>query len=453
MTYPADKKTRRGMPLAVLLIALLILGAAVAVGVRLFEGELPKVVLAEKPDFLGNKKTITLSASDAKSGLQGLVVDLVQGEKKAVLYQKEIVRQGYFAHSGPNLLDATVEVDPKSLGFADGKAELAVTARDFSWRNWMGGNVTTLTVPVVIDTRPPQLAVKDSTRYIKNGGTGVVVYQTDEPLSKSGVTINDHFNPGYPLAGRGENTYVAYVAVPFNAKSITSSYVSAVDRAGNEAQAAVGMIFKRKALKPDRINISDSFLTAKLPAFLLHYQLAGTPVKQYVTLNSKIRQENNRKIKEICSKSASERLWKGVFSRMARSSRRSSFADDRSYYYKGKKIDEEYHLGVDLASVRHAQVEAANRGRVVFTGYLGLYGNAVIVDHGQGVFTLYGHLSQIKVKPGDLVEHDGLLGLSGATGMAGGDHLHFSILVNGIFVDPVEWWDAHWLQVNIEDIL
>jgi murein DD-endopeptidase MepM/ murein hydrolase activator NlpD len=138
---------------------------------------------------------------------------------------------------------------------------------------------------------------------------------------------------------------------------------------------------------------------------------------------------------------------------MARSSRRSSFADDRSYYYKGKKIDEEYHLGVDLASVRHAQVEAANRGRVVFTGYLGLYGNAVIVDHGQGVFTLYGHLSQIKVKPGDLVEHDGLLGLSGATGMAGGDHLHFSILVNGIFVDPVEWWDAHWLQVNIEDIL
>jgi murein DD-endopeptidase MepM/ murein hydrolase activator NlpD len=243
------------------------------------------------------------------------------------------------------------------------------------------------------------------------------------------------------------------VGVPFDAGSITSSYITAVDRAGNEAQAAVGMIFKKKPLKRDRINISDSFLDTKLPEFRLHYELAGTPVEQYIMVNNQVRRENNRKIDEICSTPSAERLWKGAFSRMARSSQHAGFADHRTYSYGGKEIDEQYHLGVDLASVRHAEVEAANRGRVVLADYLGIYGNTVILDHGQGVFSLYSHLSQIKATPGDLVEQGSTIGLSGTTGMAGGDHLHFSMLVNGLFVDPIEWWDAHWLRVSIEEFL
>ncbi|HHO75163.1 MAG TPA: M23 family metallopeptidase, partial [Deltaproteobacteria bacterium] len=107
-------------------------------------------------------------------------------------------------------------------------------------------------------------------------------------------------------------------------------------------------------------------------------------------------------------------------------------------------------LGVDLASVRQAQIQAANRGTVLFAGDLGIYGNTVIIDHGQGLASLYSHLSIIKVQKNQEVEKGMVIAASGATGFAGGDHLHFSILVHGVFVNPVEWWDAHWIVDNVE---
>jgi murein DD-endopeptidase MepM/ murein hydrolase activator NlpD len=98
-------------------------------------------------------------------------------------------------------------------------------------------------------------------------------------------------------------------------------------------------------------------------------------------------------------------------------------------------------------------VHAANRGTVVFADYLGIYGNTVILDHGQGVFTLYSHLSELGAAVGELKDKGAVIGLTGTTGMAGGDHLHFSVLINGVFVTPIEWWDPQWLQLNIDDIL
>jgi len=106
---------------------------------------------------------------------------------------------------------------------------------------------------------------------------------------------------------------------------------------------------------------------------------------------------------------------------------------------------------MDIASTRRAEVKAANNGKVVFGDYLGIYGNMVLLDHGQGVFSLYSHLSQINVTVGDSVKGGGVIGLTGTTGMAGGDHLHFSMLVHGTFVTPKEWWDKHWIDVTIDE--
>jgi murein DD-endopeptidase MepM/ murein hydrolase activator NlpD len=86
---------------------------------------------------------------------------------------------------------------------------------------------------------------------------------------------------------------------------------------------------------------------------------------------------------------------------------------------------------------------------VAFTGDLGLYGNAVILDHGLGLFTLYGHLSSIDVKPGDSISARQIIGKTGETGFAGGDHLHFGVYLDGVPVLPVEWWDAKWINDNI----
>ena len=252
----------------------------------------------------------------------------------------------------------------------------------------------------------------------------------------------------------GEGIYGATIGLPYDIEKIEEAFVSATDRAGNLGQAAFGMILRKTRVHHDRINVSEGFLNTKLPEFALHYpELSGTPLEQYLYVNKEIRFQNYRKVQEVCSKSQPERLWDGAFKRMARSSRRANFADERSYYYDGKKVDEEVHLGVDLASVRHAEVQAANSGVVVFAEYLGIYGNTVIIDHGQGVFSLYSHMSQLGVAKNDTVEKGAVLGLTGTSGLAGGDHLHFSVLINGIFVNPVEWWDKQWLQLNILSVL
>jgi murein DD-endopeptidase MepM/ murein hydrolase activator NlpD len=451
--HSMDNKTRKGFPLILLFIPVLLLVAAVFLGMRLYEGEAPQIALQSELAYLGSRAEIGIVATDRRSGIRGMEVTLIQGGKEAKLFEKNIDRQGYFSDSGPERLEIELEIDATSLGFAEGSADLVIVVRDFSFRNLLKGNLAVHSLPVVIDTKPPQIAVRNSTRYIRNGGAGVVVYRTSEPVTRHGVVLNDHFHPGHQAAGQDENTYIAYVAVPYQAEKLTSSYITATDRAGNEARAAVGMIFRKNQPKRDRINISDDFLAVKLPEFRLHYELTGNPVEQFLTINNQVRQENDRQIAEICSSSVSERLWKGAFSHMSRSGRHAGFADHRTYFYQGKKIDEQYHLGVDLASVRQADVEAANRGRVVFADYLGIYGNMVILDHGQGVFSLYSHLSQIQARKGEILDRGAVLGQTGTTGMAGGDHLHFSMLINGVFVEPLEWWDPNWLRVSIEEFL
>jgi murein DD-endopeptidase MepM/ murein hydrolase activator NlpD len=94
-------------------------------------------------------------------------------------------------------------------------------------------------------------------------------------------------------------------------------------------------------------------------------------------------------------------------------------------------------------------VPAANDGRVVLADKLGIYGNCVVVDHGYGLQSIYGHLSEFAVKAGDTVKKGQSLGRSGSTGLAGGDHLHFSMQVDGVQVNPIEWWDEHWIKDRI----
>ncbi len=107
------------------------------------------------------------------------------------------------------------------------------------------------------------------------------------------------------------------------------------------------------------------------------------------------------------------------------------------------------HYGYDLASTKQSPVTAANRGVVVFADPLTIYGNTVILDHGLGLQTLYAHLSSMEVKVGDEVAKGQELGRTGASGLAIGDHLHFEVLVHGVSVTPIEWWDARWIRDHI----
>ena len=401
------------------------------------EMEKPQVVINGESSHLGLSKQIALVASDAKSGLSSIEVALIQEGKKAVLLEKTYPRAGYLSGGGPQKIEETIEITAKGLGFKDGAAELVVKAVDFSLWNWFRGNVTVQSLAVIIDTKPPVISVMESPKYIKGGGAGVVVYRVSEPAGRHGVLINDIFYPGFPMPKRGEGIYGACMGLPHDIAVLEKAFVVAADQAGNEAKSPFTMDLHVRKIVSDKITVSDAFLSAKLPEFATYYpELSGTPVEQYIKVNNDIRQANYKKIQEVCAKFQPERLWDGRFGRME-GSPRAGYADHRTYLYNNEKIDEQIHLGVDIASLEHANVGAANRGLVVFAEYLGIYGNTVILDHGQGIFSLYSHLSQIDVAVGTMVEKDTVLGLTGTTGMAGGDHLHFSMLVNGIFVDPL----------------
>jgi murein DD-endopeptidase MepM/ murein hydrolase activator NlpD len=151
----------------------------------------------------------------------------------------------------------------------------------------------------------------------------------------------------------------------------------------------------------------------------------------------------------VTKKASPALLWKGAFVQLSNSKVEANFADLRTYTYNGETLDTAYHLGYDLSVTKRYPVEAANSGTVAFADNLGIYGNAVMLDHGLGLFTLYGHLSTIDVKVGDKVEQRGILGRSGETGLAAGDHLHYGVYLHGVAVLPVEWWDGKWINDNI----
>ena len=175
----------------------------------------------------------------------------------------------------------------------------------------------------------------------------------------------------------------------------------------------------------------------------------GSLLDNYLEINGELRARNAAELRELSKRSTDEILWHRPFLQLPGGQVMSSFADRRTYVFEGQPVDHQTHLGFDLASTRHDEVPAANDGIVLLARYFGIYGNTVVLDHGYGLMSLCSHLSSIAVQEGQRVERGQLLGHTGATGLAGGDHLHFTMMVDGEPVTPVEWWDASWIRDRV----
>jgi murein DD-endopeptidase MepM/ murein hydrolase activator NlpD len=434
--------------LALIVLSMLAVVGAGAALFMLMEFERPTVTVEKEIKFVGGAMDLPLQAADKKSGLRKIAVTVFQNGAAYPLFSREFPRQSWLKQAGPAEVRETVEMDAKDLGLKEGAAELAVTAEDFSLKR----NTAELRFPVTVDSAPPMITVEHAQTHLMQGGSGIVVYSSSEPLARHGVMIDKMFFKGFPLAGQ-ERQHIAYIALPWDSAKPEDTRVVGADQAGNQGQAPFSVHFKKAKEKKDRIEISEGFLQKKMPEFQQHYpEMKGTPLEQYLFVNQKVRVWNAEKIAEVCRNTAEEQLWQDRFLRMPGAGR-AGFADQRAYYHKGQEIDQQTHLGIDIASTERAEIRAANRGRVVFADYLGIYGNVVIIDHGQGLSSLYSHLSRIETAVGKMTEKNEIIGRSGTSGMAAGDHLHFSMLVHGIFVTPVEWWDQHWINVNIKNII
>jgi murein DD-endopeptidase MepM/ murein hydrolase activator NlpD len=309
---------------------------------------------------------------------------------------------------------------------------------------------------VQVRLTPPRVSVVSTHHYVNQGGAEMLVYRVSPSDVESGVRVGTVTYPGFPGKGAGLNDpelKVAFFALLFNQQPDTPMEVFARDAAGNEARAQFEHRVFPKVFRSSRIPVDDKFLSRVVPAILQSSpQIQASEddlLGAFLKINNDLRRLNNETIAALAQKTAPSILWDGAFQTLGGSQVESSFADFRTYLYDGKEVDRQVHLGFDLAKTANAPVTAANNGKVVFAEELGIYGNAVIVDHGLGVQSLYGHLASFAVKEGDAVRTLQTLGNSGQTGLAGGDHLHFSMLVNGQFVNATEWWDPHWMEDRV----
>jgi murein DD-endopeptidase MepM/ murein hydrolase activator NlpD len=414
---------------------------------RRAEGEAPSVRAPQSLLLGAGGAQLAIEADDALSGVRAVdVVLALPGGESPVLHQEfPGSLWGGGERGAPR--SVTVALDPKQVGKDGAEGVVRITARDWSLRGLLSGNATVVEVPVKVDLTPPRVAVETGLSYAQRGGAGVVVYSVSEPTVKDGVRVGDHFYPGYAWQGRR----AAFYALPTDAPAPLHPVVVAVDAAGNEGVSSWPVNVKERSFAEATVNLPASFLEDKVPLLSRSQNVeAADPTAAFQKINTEVRAANEKKIREIAADTAPERLWQGAFRQWANSQVTSRFAERRTYFVGGQPVSQATHYGYDLATTSGAPVTAANAGRVLWADDLGIYGNCVIIDHGMGVATLYGHLSSLAVKAGDRVEKDSVLGRSGSTGLAGGDHLHFAVLVGDAYVDPVEWWDEKWVREKID---
>ena len=426
-----------------LIIIVGLLGGAYYVAPR-FERQGPQIKLMPDSDVLGLAPMVIV-VTDQGTGLKSVTATLSSGGS-----EYELASEQYAQPVTEKTI--TVALSSKLTGVKEGPAVLRVSARDGSLWNFLHGNETVIQKNLTIDVTPPTVELIADDRYVNFGGVGVIVYRPSADTVTSGVRIGDYFFPGFQGQIKGHSDrFIALFAHPYRVPVDAKAVLVATDKAGNTKEMPLVYELKNVKYKKSTIAISESFLQTKIAPLLNDVGARqGKPKDVFLRVNKGLRKENEDKITAITRKSTPSILWKGAFSQLSNSKVEANFADERTYTYNDEPIDTAYHLGYDLSVTKHYPVEAANSGTVTFFGDLGIYGNAVILDHGLGLFTLYGHLSSIDVKAGDSIKQRQIIGKTGETGLAAGDHLHYGVYLHGIAVLPVEWWDQKWINDNIE---
>jgi murein DD-endopeptidase MepM/ murein hydrolase activator NlpD len=445
---------------AVVLLTLLLLAGA-GVYVAAGRGAPPALTIEEPRRFVGVSGTLDVTAGAPGARFTTLAVTIEQQGRRVPLFSLESPEAASLVQLDADHLRITRPLGRTATpDLQPGPARLEIAA---SRPSFLGlrtlSSVLTRDLEVRFD--PPRIAVASTHHYVNHGGSELVVYTVTPPDSTSGVLVGDRMYRGYPasaagVAGADPSLHVALFALLPDQELTTPMAIVARDEAGNEAtHPFVDRVFPRP-VRRSRIAIDQAFLERVVPAITerspeVRTMAAGDDLLSlFLAINGPLRQANAGEIAAVAAGTADVKLWDGPFVALGGSQVEAGFADHRTYVHDGRDVDRQVHLGFDLAATAAVPITAAGAGRVAHAGWLGIFGNCVIVDHGLGLATLYAHLSSVEVAPGAAVARGQALGRSGMTGLAGGDHLHFSVLVGGHPVNPIEWWDPGWIQDRID---
>jgi murein DD-endopeptidase MepM/ murein hydrolase activator NlpD len=395
-------------------------------------------VTATPPRFVGQRTPMSVVAEAARGNVVGVEVRVVQGGGPPVVVAKQEGR-------APRV-EVGLTLEPGAQGLREGAATLEVWARDDFWRPFGRTDRAAASYQVTVDITPPKLEPVAATPYVAPGGAGLVVFRAAD-AARADTRVGNAAFPTFALGPAG--TRVGFFALAPDHAAGTPIAITAQDEAGNAASRAVALELLPRKFKRDTIELKEAFLEAKVPELLPQRAPAQSLIDGFLVINRDQRKQAEEVKRQLAAKSADKPLWEGAFLQPRNTKVFSNFAETRTYVYQGREVDTQIHFGYDLASTKQAPVPAANKGIVLHAAPLTIYGNTVVLDHGLGLMTLYGHLSSIGVKPGDTVEKGAELGRSGSTGLAIGDHLHYEVLVHGVSVTPLEWWDVKWIRDRV----
>lgn len=407
----------------------------------------PVLALGAPFKLVGRNAPLDVEARDPRHGVKALRISVEQGDREQVLLDEK------YDPPRPEVRFRWMPSQDKAFRLAEGEGRLKVRARNASWGGFFRGRAASIDQPFTARLVPPKVEVLTTQHYVTRGGCDMVVYRVSPGTIESGVVAGPAFFRGFPLPGASDpRVHFAIFAFPYDAPAGAQVRLRARDEAANEVLANFHVKVDRKAFRSRSLPVDDAFLEKVVPEILSQspaVQDQGDLLKNYLAINRDLRKANNAQLAEMASKSQERFLWTQPFQQLGNSKVEAAFADHRTYVYKGREIDRQDHLGYDLASTSNAPVSAANDGVVMMADFFGIYGNTVVIDHGYGLLSLYGHLSNFAVKAGDAVKRGQTIGQSGASGLAGGDHLHYSMILQSAQVDPKEWWDPHWIKDRI----
>ena len=403
----------------------------------LFSGKEVELKFARPVTAIGTATTVVVQADDP-NGIKLFTASVEQNG------QTQIVEEDKLRAPQKTRIYTFTAGNKQAPFLKEGPAKLVVRARS----NDLRGRTGTISQDVQVVLHPPSIVADGRQHYINQGGSELVTVELSGNWTDTGVRAGNYSTSTFPMPGEpaSSNHRFSLFPYPWDLSPNVVPVAFARNDAGSEVTASFWVKVFPKRFRESTIQLTDQNMGKVVGE--LDPDGSGSLVDRFVKLNREMRRANGQTVYNLRTNTENKILWSGPFIPL-KGTRESFFADKRSYVYQGRKVDEQVHLGYDLAQLANSPVRSANSGKVIYADLLGLYGNCIVLDHGYSLQSLYGHLSKIMVKVGETVGKEQQIGVSGSTGMAFGDHLHFSMMVAGVQIDAKEWWDEHWINDRI----
>jgi hypothetical protein len=395
--------------------------------------------------FVGIATPVTVHLTNPH-GVRRLSVFLEQnGARYAVYEQTAPARRLLWSRHEPPRTVTFEAGKNKAPNLKEGKARLVLEAVS----NDLRGLTDTAESDVDVVLSAPRVIPDDLQHYMNQAGMELVTFTASGSWNEAGVKVGPHTFRSFPLPGEDAGRRFSMFAYAWDLPPALTPMVYARNQVGTEATGRFWFkLFPKKFRERDFV-LDDALMEKLVNNIDPGGTLAPGPdlLSRFLKINGEMRRKNNQQLADLRTRTEEKVLWNGPFIHYGKEE--ANFADVRDYKYKGKMVDRQVHLGFDLSDVANAPVNAANDGRVVWADNLGIYGNCVVLDHGYGLQSIYGHMQRSDVKVGDMVKKGGKMGVAGSTGLAEGVHVHFGMQIDGVQINPREWWDEHWIHDRI----